>query len=274
MLCINGLITDSKVDHQQLLNRGFLFGDGFFESMRFKNGNVYFFDDHYDRFIHTANLLCMDAKTLPSKEDLLNTIREYAAKNNCTENARIRMNVFRDSEGLYAPNENSVAYIMMMLKLETDYTFNEQGLDIGIYQTQSKAPGLYSNIKSLSAQLYVMAGLDAKARGKEELIVLNTNGNCIEGFTSNLFMLKDNCIYTPLLSEGCIDGIFRRQMPKIAEKLNLDYQEQVISILDLQMADEVWLTNAIKGIQPVRKFNNKTYTFEVAKKAFQEIFNV
>lgn len=274
MLCINGEITDSKVDHQQLLNRGFLFGDGFFESMRYKNGNVYFFDDHYDRFIHTASLLSMDANTLPSKEDLLNTIREYATKNNCDEHARIRMNVFRESEGLYTPNENSVAYIMMMLKLETDYNFNEQGLDVGIYQTQLKAPGIYANIKSLSAQLYVMAGLDAKSRGKDELIVLNTNGNCIEGFTSNLFMLRDNCISTPFLSEGCIDGIFRRQMPKIAGKLNIDYQEKIISIIDLQMADEVWLTNAIRGIQPVRKFNNKSYTFDVARKAFQEIFNV
>lgn len=274
MLCINGVITDSTIDHKQLLNRGFLFGDGFFESMRFKNGMVYFFDDHYDRFIQTAKLLCMDTKTLPSKEVLLNTIREFASKNDCNNHARIRMNVFRDSEGLYTPNENSVAYIMMMLKLESDYTFNEKGLDVGIYQTQTKAPGVYSNIKSLSAQFYVMAGLDAKERGKDELIVLNTNGNCIEGFTSNLFMLKDNCIYTPFLTEGCIDGIFRRQMPKIAEKLNFDYQEKIISILDLQMADEVWLTNAIKGIQPIRKFNNKSYTFEVARKAFQEIFNV
>jgi branched-chain amino acid aminotransferase len=271
MICINGVLIDSAIDHNLLLNRGFLYGDGFFESMRFKYGSVYFFDDHYDRFIHTAELLCMDTKTLPTKEKLLKTIQEFATKNNCKEHARIRVNVFRDSSGLYAPNENSVAYIMMMHKLDTDYVFNEVGLDTGIYQTQTKAPGIYSNIKSLSAQFYVMAGLDAKARGKDELIVLNTNGNCIEGFTSNLFMLKDNCIYTPFLSEGCIDGIFRRQLQKIAFKLNLDYQEKIISILDLQMADEVWLTNAIKGIQPVRKLNNKTYNIDVARKAFQEI---
>jgi branched-chain amino acid aminotransferase len=76
---------------------------------------------------------------------------------------------------------------------------------------------------------------------------------------SNVFWMKDEIIFTPSLSEGCVDGVFRRWLLEKLRDTRYELKEHACEISDLQNADEIFLTNAIRGIRPVKKFDDKNY---------------
>ncbi len=114
--------------------------------------------------------------------------------------------------------------------------------------------------------IYVTGSIYAKENDLDNCILLNDSKNVVEALQGNLFMRMGNTLITPPISEGCLNGIMRKQILSLAKKeTNLEVVEQVISPFDLQKADELFVTNVIRGIQPITKYRKKEFEQDTAK---------
>ena len=207
MICHNGNFIESN----PFINRATLFGDGFFESMRLKDGKIILESYHLKRIQHSCELLqlnCNEELIDRIKSDVIALIKQ----NRHTAHARVRVSIYRAGDGRYAPTSNEINYFISSSELDSFYIFSSTGIKAGFYTEQVKASGKYSGIKSLSSQQYVMASIYAQQNNFDEVVILNHEGNCIEGNTSNLFLIKDDSIITTPIADGCIDGVFRNYL--------------------------------------------------------------
>ena len=267
----NGKLIPETELNLLIHNRGFLYGDGFFESMRFEHGKILRYNLHYDRLLGNVELLQMDASHFPSSSDLNTMILDLVESNHISDFSRVRLNIFRESTGAYTPENNTTSYLITCTPLDGPYVFTTQGLKAGIYPQQTKAAGPYSCLKSLSSLFYVMAGIYCRQLKWDEVLVMNTQGNLIEALSSNFFIVKNNILITPPLSEGCINGVFRIYFMQLANQHGIECKEEKIHPNDVLEADEIILTNAVKGVQWVEFYEGKVYGNEMGRRMFELI---
>ena len=143
--------------------------------------------------------------------------------------------------------------------MEAATELNSNGLIIDVYPDARKVCDQFSNIKSNNFLPYVMAALYAKNIKVNDCLLLNNFDRIADSTIANIFFIKDAVIYTSPLSEGCVAGVMRRF---IIEKFSSKFAiiEKPFSIDELQNADEVFLTNSIKGIRWVKQFRNTIYS--------------
>ena len=118
---------------------------------------------------------------------------------------------------------------------------------------------------SFIKKVWITGSIFANENGLDNCLLINDDKNVVEALQGNLFMLKGTKLITPPLSDGCLNGIMRKQILSIARKTEgIEVSEESISPFDLQKADELFITNVIKGIQPVTKYRKKEYGNELA----------
>ncbi|PLX19388.1 MAG: hypothetical protein C0597_05275 [Marinilabiliales bacterium] len=145
------------------------------------------------------------------------------------------------------------------------YELNQKGLIIDFFREIKKPVNSFANLKTANALLYVMAGLFAKERKLDDCILINENGNLVEGISSNIFIIKGDKIFTPPLKDGPVAGIMRKQILKIANKHGLKINhESSLTEEHLISADEVFLTNVISGIRWVLAYKDRRYFNHIA----------
>ncbi|MGV3705956.1 MAG: aminotransferase class IV [Arcticibacter sp.] len=257
---INGEIVASGQATISVANRAFKYGDGLFESMRMMNGKLMFADQHAQRLREGMDVLQIEETSVISPEFLEEKVRQLAIRNNIKDNARVRMTVFRDSEGLYSPTANHMGYVIEMTRTDqADYASNYKGLIAQVYEDITKPINILSNLKTCNSLLYVMAGIFRKKNSLDEVFILNQKGFLCEGMSTNLFVLYQQTLYTPALEEGCIAGVMRSVVIGLAEENGIQVIEAQINPDILNEADEVFVTNATTGIQWIMGFNGKRY---------------
>ncbi len=267
----NGEIYPANQPVLTVANRSFKYGDGLFESMRMIKGELRFAGLHAARLQEGMKALGMEGYESMSTELLREKVVELAIRNTI-ENARVRLTVFRDADGLYSPSGNRFGYSIEMTPVaETQYTGNAKGLIVDVYEELTKPVGFLSNYKTCNSLLYVMAGIYRKRHSLDDLFILNQNGFLCETMSSNVFILFDKQLYTPALTEGCIAGIMRTAVTKIAEAGNIPVIEAQINPDILNVADEVFLTNATRGIQWVMGFNSKRYFNKLSRQLLDKL---
>jgi branched-subunit amino acid aminotransferase/4-amino-4-deoxychorismate lyase len=247
-------------------NRGFRYGDGLFESMRYMKGKLKFPEMHIDRVQKGMKLLRFDNCSLIDAWFLREKVEELVRRNRIGADARIRLTVFRDSEGLYSPVSNKFGYVIEVQKLDvSQYILNKKGLIIDVYDEIPKPVNALSNLKTCNAMIYVLAGIYKNQNALDEVLLLNHHGFLCESMSSNVFVVYDRKLYTPALNEGCIAGVMRQVVMRLAKENDIELVEAQINPDILNEADEVFLTNASKGIQWVMGYNNKRYFNEVSR---------
>jgi len=262
----NGEIVPANQPMLPVTNRGFKYGDGLFESMRLMNGELKFASLHADRLQRGMKALKLDGSTRFDEYFLREKSSELLKRNNYGQNARLRLTVFRDAGGLYSPAGNESGYAIEMTENnEPYYLSNAKGLIVDVFEEITKPVNYLSNIKTCNSLPFVMAGLYRKLHSLDEVFILNQNGFLCEAMSSNVFVVYDKKLYTPALSEGCIEGIMRTVVMQVAEVTGMPVVEAQINPDILNVADEVFLTNTSKGIQWVMGFNNKRYFNKVSK---------
>ncbi len=246
-------------------NRGLKYGDGIFESMRMQNNQLMFAELHAERVQAGAKFLKFDKFQLLDSYFLRQKTAELAKKNKLNGNGRFRLSVFRTEGGLYTPDSNRYEYILESIPAKPGYELNSKGLIVDVYTDITKPINRLSNYKTLNALLFVMAGLFKKERRLDDAIILNNSGFICESSSSNIFVVYNNQVYTPPLSEGCIAGVMRNVTIKIAKENNIEIIEAQINPQILIEADEVFLTNAAYGIRWVMGYGKKRYFNEMSK---------
>lgn len=263
---LNGSIISSDNQIFTVSNRGFRYGDGLFESMRYMNGQLKFPDLHIDRVLKGMEILKLENGFHLDSWFLREKVDELARRNKIGPNARFRLTVFRDSGGLYSPDSNKMAYVLESQSMvESQYTFNNKGLIIDVYDELTKPVNILSNLKTCNSLIYVLAGVFKNQHKLDEVMILNQHGFLCESISSNVFVVYDSKLYTPSLNEGCIGGVMRQVVMRLAIENGIELIEAQVNPDILNEADEVFITNAAKGIQWIMGYNSKRYFNEMSK---------
>jgi len=270
----NGEIVPGGTKLLSTNNRAFRYGDGLFESMRMMKGQLKFVDMHADRLQRGMKALKIDGYSQTDTWFLKEKAEELASRNK-TKHARLRLTVYRDAEGLYTPTLNKMGYCLELQPIdEPRYFLNEKGLIMDIFTDVPKPCNYLSNIKTCNSLPYVMAGIFKAQNNLDEVFLLNQNGYLCEAGSSNVFVWYQNHLYTPALSEGCVEGVMRQVVINIARKNNIPVTEAQINPEILYEADEVFLTNAGRGIQTVMGYGVKRYFNKLGKALVDELNKV
>ena len=268
MLNYNGTILSKKLVSLSPDNRAFKFGDGIFETIKIEHGKLLFNEDHYFRLMASARMLRMQFKmnfTLEYfEEEILKLVAALDLKN-----ARVRFSVFRKEGGLYSPKNNEIDFLIEAKELVVDI---KEVYEVELYKDHYVYSGMLSTLKSNNRLVNVIASIFKTENEYDNCILLNEKKQLVEAINGNIFLIKDNLIKTPALTEGCIKGIIRKKLIEIIKKdSNLTIEETEISPFELQKADEVFITNTIVGIQPITKYRRKEYKTETSRILSQKL---
>lgn len=244
-------------------NRAYRYGDGLFETLKLVNGKIVLADYHFNRFFAGLRLLQFEIPALVTAATLQQEIIHLCEKNKSSELARVRISAFRGNGGLYEGN-NTLHYIIECWGLDADQ-WNENGLSIGIYANARKSSDAFSNLKSANFLPYVMAAKHARENKWNDCLVLNQHGRVADATIANVFLVKNERIITPALTEACVDGVMRKYL---LGKINVEENE--VTIEDILNADEVFLTNTIKGIRWVKQIQDKVYNFSASLRIYDQ----
>ena len=261
MVNFNGEIVGENVN-LSINNRAFLYGDGVFETMKIVNYKILFFEDHYFRLMASMRILRMEIPMNFTMEYLENEILNLARINNFQSAARVRFTVFRNDGGYYLPNSNEISFLINIQPLENQlYKIENSNYEVELFKDFYITKHLLSTLKTTNKILNITASIFAKENDYDNCLILNDSKNIVEAINGNIFMVIGNKLITPPISEGCLNGIMRKQILNLAKKVDfLEVEEAIISPFDLQKADELFITNVISGIQPISKYRKKYFT--------------
>ncbi len=269
MININGNLIEVGKASLEIGNRGYTYGDALFETIRVNAGKILFWEDHYFRMMASMRILRMQIPLQFTPEFLEKEILEIINANDLiNSSARVKLMVNRVSGGFYTPISNDVEYLIAASSLDSGfYSISAEPYEVVLYKDHYIAADLLSTLKSNNKIVNVLGSIFAEENNFDNSLLMNSNKMIIEALNGNLFLVKNNVIKTPPVSDGCLKGVLRTQLLRILKELP-DYQLEEVSIspFELQKADELFITNVIIGIQPISKFRKKEYDHKVSKR--------
>lgn len=237
------------------MNRAFIYGDLLFETIKVLNGEPLLAHAHFQRLLSSAVQLQMDFRL--SFDEFVEAI-ETAVSEQGYQDARVRFVLFRNSGGFYTPISHTTDFRIDVFPLPEP----RGPLHIGLFTEYYKPCHGLSNLKSGNALIYTMAGIWAKEQGLDDALILNEHGCICEATSSNVFIVKGEQVFTPALSEGCVDGVMRKHLITKLKQADYTITESMVTIEQLEQADAVLLTNAISGVVSVKQFEGFTYSIQ------------
>src|SRR2546425_3372571 len=255
---IDGNFYDEKQAKISVFDHGLLYGDGVFEGIRAYNGRVFKLKEHIDRLFYSAKAILLEIPI--SHSDLVQAVVESCRKNKIRD-GYIRLVVTRGA-GTLGLNPNrcknpSVIIIADKIQLYPPELY-EHGMDIvTVPTTRNLHSALNPAIKSLNYLNNILAKIEAINAGCEEAILLNAEGFVSECTGDNLFIVKEQHLFTPPLYAGALYGITRRVVMEMAEESGLSVSETNLTRYDLFNADECFLTGTGAEIVPVVKIDGR-----------------
>ncbi len=262
---LNGELMRADRPVITLDNRAFHYADGLFESIRVVGGRPCFLDAHWARLVEGCKVLRIELPPGFDRDALERAILRLVDRN-AMRSARCRLTVYRDARGHYRPEGHRGGYAIEMQPMpDENYTLNERGLMVDIYPEMRKPVNALAVHKTLNCQYYVMASLWSEARGLDDCLLQNDRGNIIESSTGNLFIVSNGVLYTPSLADGCLGGVMRMQVINLALSNGIKVYECSLNPQNLLAADELFFTNAVRGVQWAVTYRTKRYAHRTAQ---------
>jgi D-alanine transaminase len=247
---LNGSFLPRSKAQISIMDRGFLFGDGVYELIPVFNKKVFLLDEHLKRLKNSLNLIQMNE--IKGLDKIINTLIKKNIKNTFFIYLHITRGVQSSRNHIYSENIDSTILLMC-----EDYpAFSENLIKKGFQATiQDDFRWMKSNIKSISLLGNVLLKNHASSNGCYETLLVR-NKRLTEGSTSNVFIVKDEIIYTPKLSNELLPGVTRGLLIKLINQNNLKVIESDIYQLDLINADEVWCSSSTNAVVPIVKVDD------------------
>ena len=253
---INGNFIEEEEATISVFDRGFLYGDGVFETLRIYNGKPFLFDRHIGRLSHGLGSLFIGDKY--SFSEYLEHTRELIERNNVTEGVlRIQATRGPGKRG-YSTTGNYDPTVLISLHVAPNVDLNNVlpvKLATSTQILSDHDP--FSTLKTTNKLANIVALREAEKIGMDDALLTNHKGNITEASGSNVFWTKDNTLFTPPVSSGCLSGITRGMILELAIALKLPTVQQDITPTQLGDAESVFLTNSIREIQPVIQVDDK-----------------
>ena len=262
----NGQIIAENETVVSVDNRSFRYGDGLFETMLWKDGDIRFLNFHVERLQKGMEMLHFDEYRKFDAFFIRAKAEELIRKNNMIgQQARVRLIVYRDGAGLYTPETNKPVFCLQVSRIPTSLRDKKLGLIVDVYTEYKKPYSDLSLLKSNNALIFAMAGLFKKKHAYDEVFLLNQGGHLCEALTSNIFVYYEKVLYTPALTEGCVEGVMRRVVMDMAQHEGIPVVEAQINPEIMKQADEIFCTNAVQGVQWVMGYKQKRYFNKISR---------
>lgn len=233
------------------MERAFVYGDLLIETMILDNGFIRYQEDHLHRLNAGMEYLQMNGKL---------NLDQFGKMIHCAmpgeSSRRVRLLAYRNADGLYKPDSNEVVYEVEHRPFENPKQQIEQ---IGFYRSNYKACCPLSAFKTGNALIYILALKEAELKNWDDVLIVNEFGRVCEASSSNVFIIKDQRVITPPLSEGCVMGVMRAVLLRKMAEAGIDFFEQPVLPDDIESADELFLTNAVHQVVSVERYGTKTY---------------
>lgn len=266
MININGKIYNSDQSVIHLQNRALNYGDALFEAMRFVDGRLIFGKDHINRLLSSMRMLRMEDHPNFSTEFVSNEITRVLPGSQVGA-YRIKLIVWRRQGGKYTPKTNQIDYAISAETLaDPEFIVPEKRYFMGVFDELRIQRGMLSALKTTNKLTNVLAGIYAQENQWDNCFLLNDQNRVVEAINGNIFLVNGKNITTPILEDGCLNGILRKQVLDLGSgQKEYFLKERSVEKEDLIKADEIWITNSISGIIPVFQFGEKRYKAEVAR---------
>ena len=248
---LNGRLVEESQALLSVFDRGFLFGDGVFESMRSVGGVVFRESRHLERLSRSAAGIDL---VLPVPASGLATATREVLDRNRRKDARIGITVTRPGRpGDYVEAQGPPSVVIAAARFDgLDPALHRDGVRVAIARRRQIAPeALDPAIKSISRLSSVLARREARQAGAFEAIVLDGTGHLTEGTASNLFIVHDGRLRTAPAPAGGLPGITRAAVVELARQASIGFTEERLPAALLATADEVFLTNTSWDVLPV-----------------------
>jgi branched-chain amino acid aminotransferase len=176
----------------------------------------------------------------------------------------------RSDGGLYDAKSQAPLYFIQTWPLESSAaSLNENGLQLCIFPDGKKITDRFCNIKHNNYLPYFMGALYAKEQQCNDAIILNNYERICDSTIANIFIIKNDVIFTPSLAEGCVAGVMRKFILKNLPSLSYSCEETAITLEFLLDADEVFLSNSIYNMRWVSSIGEKKYTNKTTRSIFE-----
>ena len=255
---VDGKFVDEKKAMVSVFDHGLLYGDGVFEGIRAYNGRVFKLTEHVARLFYSAKAILL--KVPLSHKAICKAVCE-ACRRNKIRDGYIRLVVTRGVGTLgLDPNRCSNPQVIIIADKIQLYpkAFYEEGLNIvTVPTTRNHTNAVNPAIKSLNYLNNILAKIEATNAGCVEAIMLNHEGFVAECTGDNVFMIKDDKMYTPPLAAGALHGITREVAVDLAEANGVKVSEPNLTRYDLYNADEVFITGTAAEVVPVVKIDGR-----------------
>lgn len=255
---INGKYYDKDKAVVSVFDHGLLYGDGVFEGLRSYNGKVFKLEEHIKRLFESAHAVWID---LPMTQEEVCKATQDTLDLNGIKDGYIRIVVTRGSGTLgLDPRKCSVPQIIIITDNITMYPEStyQNGLEIVTAATIRNHPAMLSpRVKSLNYLNNIMAKIEGIQAGCDEALLLNQQGEVAECTGDNIFIIKDDVLYTPPLSAGILGGITRHCVIELAKEAGIEVREIPITRHDIFVADEAFLTGSAAELIPVVKIDSR-----------------
>ncbi len=255
---MDGAIVPLHEARIPVTDHGLLYGDGVFEGIRYYNGKPFRLDAHLQRLADSARAIAL---SLPESLPRITAIVQDVIAASGSADGYLRLVVTRGPGPLGidpAPcRQPGLFVIAAPLTLVSDER-RQHGVTVIIAATRRLPPdGLDPRIKSLNYLNHILARIEANRAGADEAILLNHRGLVSEGSADNLFVVKNNCLLTPPVIDGALDGITRSWVMTQARELGIPVAARSLSAFDLYTADECFLTGTGAELIPVRNIDGR-----------------
>ena len=254
---MNIIINGQAQDTIAATDRGLTYGDGLFETIACVNGRLQFFAEHLQRFNEGCERLSLP---LISEQQCLDDIRQLPTGQ---QPAVIKLMLTRGSggRGYNMPVESHTTRIVSLHEWPAYAPeLAQQGARLVVCKTPLSVNPALAGLKHLNRLDNVLARAEWNDADILEGLMLDTQGHVIEGTMSNIFAIENNCIYTPSLEQAGVAGIIRQQVMRLAEKLSYSCEQVPLSVAHLYNMDELFISNSLLGICPVRQLNDAHFT--------------
>lgn len=241
-----------------VFDHGVLYGDGVFEGIRVYNGRVFKCEEHINRLYNAAKAIMLEIPM--SKEEMTEVLLETCRRNQIKD-GYVRLVVTRGKGDLgLNPVSCKVASVFCIagsITLYPDEMYIKGMPIITAVQRRNKATIVDPQIKSLNYLNNILAKIEANRAGVPEALMLNHDGVVAECTGDNIFIVKDNVIYTPPIYIGILDGITRNIVIELAKKLGYEVKESEFTLFNVYSADECFLTGTAAEAIPVTNVDGR-----------------
>ena len=246
------IINGRESDSVPASDRGLQYGDGLFETMAARDGGISLLEDHLERLSHGAGRLGLP---IPRKEIIRGEILSLIPAEG---RAVIKLILTRGSGGRgYRQPEKIKMRRIISLHPWPDYpdSWASDGVAVRFCETRLASDPVLAGLKTLNRLHQVLARAEWDDPSIAEGLMLDADDRVICGTMSNLFLVRSGALITPDLESSGVAGVMRKQILKIAARMNIDVRERVVSLDDLSTADEIFLSNSLIIIWPVQQLD-------------------